>query len=386
VGPEQWCSDCAAAYRLDVGSHAFPLWEQLTALGIVLGAGLLSVIVAVLAGRPVLGALVGSTLLASLCILLVVVGRRFWLKRTFVQKRGHVPVSDEPALPLGLTMPPEPAIAVRDEPPLAIRPTVRAMPADLPALFSMVPTDGEPPPPSSVAVAPPPPSIAAPAPVPPEASAPSERFSSPAPAHALVATQSDTAPREAIPTVPSRRRATPFAHAPSFAPSGEAPPRAHAVTMPGAHADSMLPDATGWRPVERTEPASPRSKSPSEIQRLADTLPSLPPAPEVPVIEEPPPSVAVAARPATLPCPPPEVAVTAPTASLPNAAPVESEAPAPASTPEPSSDRVPESALPYAEDSGVFAAAACHPVDRSRLVACRPVSARPTAYACSRMQ
>jgi len=385
VGPEQWCSDCAAAYRLDVGSNAFPLWERLTALGIVLGAGLLSVVVAVLAGRPVLGALVGSTLLATLCILLVVVGRRFWLKRTFMQTRGHVPVSDEPSLPLGLTMPPEPAIAMRDEPPLAIRPTVLAQPADLPALFSMVPTS-EPPPPSSVAVAPPPPSMAAPAPVPAEArpGAETERFSSPAPAHALVTMQSDAAPREAMPTVPSRRRATPFAHAPSFAPDGEAPPQAPAARAPIVPADSLLPHADGWRPVERTEPASPRSKSPSEMQRLADTLPSLPPAPEVPVIEEPPPSVALAASPATL-HPPQNVATAAPTASLPSLPLAEPERPAPASSPEPSSDRAPESALPYAEDSGVFAAAACHPVDRKQLVACRTVTVRPIAYACSRM-
>jgi len=385
VGAEQWCTDCTAAYRVDVGSHAFPLWEQLTALGIVIGAGLLSVIVAVLAGRPVLGALVGSTMLASLCIMLVVVGRRVWMKRMFLQKRGQVPVSDEPALPLGLTMPPEPAIAVRDEPPLAVRPTVPARPADLPALFSMMPTSAEPPPPSSVAVAPPPPSIAAPAPVPAEAkAAEDERFSSPAPAHALVAPHSDPAPREAIPTVPSRRRATPFAHAPSFAPLREdarPAPVVAAPAAPAAPADSMLPEANGWRPVERTEPASPRSKSPSELRRLADTLPSLPPAPEVPVIEEPPPSVAIAAPPVTEPLPQLTMARGAPTATLPTLAQPEPEAPA--STPLPSSERAPESALP--EDSGVFAAAACHPVDRSQLVACRPVTVRPTAYACSRM-
>jgi hypothetical protein len=188
-----------------------------------------------------------------------------------------------------------------------------------------------------------------------------------------------------MPTVPSRRRATPFAHAPSFAPQDEARPQAPAVSAPSAPADSLLPDAEGWRPVERTEPASPRSKSPPEMQRLADTLPSLPPAPEVPVIEEPPPSVAVAASPVTLPHPPHNVAAAAPTASLPNLPLAEPERPAPPLSPEPSSDRAPESALPHAEDSGVFAAAACHPVDRKQLVACRPVSLRPTAYACSRM-
>jgi len=86
----------------------------------------------------------------------------------------------------------------------------------------------------------------------------------------------------------------------------------------------------------------------------------------------------------TEPLPQPTMAAGAPTATLPpNPAPAEPEAPAPASTPEPSSERAPESALP--EDSGVFAAAACHPVDRSQLVACRPVTVRPTAYACSRM-
>ncbi|HEX5098437.1 MAG TPA: hypothetical protein VFV94_03010, partial [Polyangiaceae bacterium] len=251
----------------------------------------------------------------------------------------------------------------------------------------------EPPPPSSVAVAPPPPSMPAPAPVPAEASAAAnERFSSPAPAHALVAPQSDPVPREAIPTVPSRRRAAPFAHSPSFAPpAGDQRPApvvaaAPAPAAPATPADSVLPEAPGWRPVERTEPASPRSKSPAELQRLADTLPSLPPAPELPVIEEPPPSVAVVAPPATLALAEPTMARGAPTATISIAAPPEPEAPAPASSPEPSSERAPESALPFAEDSGVFAAAACHPVDRSQLVACRPVTVRPTAYACSRMQ
>jgi hypothetical protein len=146
----------------------------------------------------------------------------------------------------------------------------------------------------------------------------------------------------------------------------------------------MLPEANGWRPVERTEPASPRSKSPPEMQRLADTLPSLPPAPEVPVIEEPPPSVIIAAPPAPSPLPPQNVATSAPAATQQSLSAVDSEPPAPASSAEPASDRAPESALPYAEDSGVFAAAACHPVDRKQLVACRPVTVRPTAYACSR--
>ncbi len=78
-------------------------------------------VVAVLAGRPVVGALVGSTLLATLCVMLVFVGRRFWMKRNFMRARGHVMDHDDPRLPLGINMPPEPAIAVREEPPLAVR-------------------------------------------------------------------------------------------------------------------------------------------------------------------------------------------------------------------------------------------------------------------------
>jgi len=51
----------------------------------------------------------------------------------------------------------------------------------------------------------------------------------------------------------------------------------------------------------------------------------------------------------------------------------------PASTPEPA-----ESSSPSSEASGVFVAAACHPVEPSLLVACRPSSLRPIHYACSR--
>jgi putative nucleotidyltransferase with HDIG domain len=349
VGPEQWCSDCASAYRLDVRSHSFPMWERLTALGIVVGAGLLSVIVAVLARRPVLGALVGSTLLASLCILLVLIGRQFWMKRSFLQKRGHVPLTDEPSLPLGLTMPPEPAIAMREETPFGVRPTVPVGATDLPALFSMVPALHDPPPPSSVAVAPPPPSVAAPAPAPTDiAPAHPSPFSSPAPAHAQVSTQSFGASLEPMPSVSAyQRRPTVVGGliAPATIPSAP-PPVAAAGPATQVDKPSVLPSAPGWRPVERTEPPSPRSRTPSEIQRLADTLPSLPPTPELPLIDELPSSVAEP----------------------------------PASTPEPA-----ESGPSSVEASGVFVAVACHPVEPSRLVACRPSSLRPIHYACSRM-
>jgi putative nucleotidyltransferase with HDIG domain len=374
VGPEQWCTECASAYRLDLRSNPFPMWERLTALGIVIGAGLLSVVVAVLAGRPVVGALVGSTLLASLCILLVVVGRRFWIKRSFLLKRGHVPLSDEPGLPLGLNMPPEPAIAVRADPPLSVRPTVPAT-AGIPALFSMMPASQEPPPPS-VAVAPPPPSISAPAPAPTDiAPADPEQFSSRAPAHAMVS----MSPREALPTVPSRKRHNLTEVGGFAAPAQPAPPPAvEAAPETRAHHHSELPEAPHWRPVERTEPASPRSKSPSEIRRLADTLPSVPPSPVVPVIDEPPPSVA---EPAPMASSPEASAPLTEVPAPPDSAPSEHEpSEPPASTPESA-----ESGLASSETSGVFVAAACHPVEPSRLVACRPSSLRPTHYACSRM-
>lgn len=522
VGPEQWCTDCAKAYRLDTHGQAFPLWERLTALGIVVGAGLLSMLVAVLARRPVVGALVGSTLLAGMCVTLVVIGRRFFMKRSFLKKRGHVVDPDGTALPLGLSMPPEPAIAVRDE--LGVRPTVLATSADLPALFSVAPTPSESIAPSSVAVAPPPPSEAplaslspaaaltgpesfAPPPEfasaldsvpPPEprvtAAAPlptrtipiarpdaapaivempapdaapfmpsiplSERFSSPAPAHTLIGLQPSVHPVEPAPTVPARRRPAAehvTATSPSLtraaaqasvtnpmAPAAQEPSSRHVAPAPTtasqAAQHSDLPDAPGWRPVERTEPASPSSKLPAELRRLAEAVPPLPPAPVVPAIEEPPPSVVESEPPAPAPAPtlasasrdldapPPArpeslrmespqasaMSEAAPSMRSPQTSAVSDAAPsmdspvaslrpesirsalttprdsAPDSSP-PDSSRAPQAESPSdaaplpPEDSGIFVAAACKAVAPSMLVACRPASLKPTHYACSRL-
>ena len=518
VGPEQWCTDCAKAYRLDMHGQGFPMWERLTALGIVVGAGVLSVLVAVLARRPVVGALVGSTLLAGMCVTLVVVGRRFLMKRSFRMKRGHVVEPDQAALPLGLSMPPEPAIAVRDD--LGVRPTVLATSADLPALFSVAPTPSESIAPASVAVAPPPPSeaplasltpaaalapsgsLAAPAyaaarepggtpesVIPPDARATaaapmpsrtipiarpdvapaivempapeaspfvpsiplSERFSSPAPAHTLIGLQPSVHPVEPAPTVPARRRLAahhPVAASPALAavpaPAAAADPlmaAAHEPSSPRDAQHSELPEAPGWRPVERTEPASPNSKIPAELRRLSEAVPPLPPAPVVPAIEEPPPSVVESEPPPRAPAPTlasasPEVerapapraatlrmespqasamseaapsmkspaaatlseaapSIGSPVASLrPEsirsalAAPVDSapDSSPPDSAPHASQAEAPSDAAPLLpEDSGIFVAAACKAVAPSMLVACRPASLKPNHYACSRL-
>ena len=469
VGAEQWCTDCAKAYRLDVRSQGFPLWERLTALGIVIGAGLLSMLVAVLAGRPVLGALVGSTLLAGMCVTLVLVGRRFLMKRSFFKKRGHVVDPDDAALPLGLSMPPEPAIAMRED--FGVRPTVLAHTAGLPALFSMAPVASESMAPSAVAFAPPPPSeappayltaspvsaapmaapesfAAAPESIAPPVAAPthtipiarpdavsvdmpaphaapfvpslplSERFSSPAPAHTLIGLQPSALPVEPVPTVPARRRprAEPTEPTAAAAPSPAALPASRA-----AH-HSELPEAPGWRPVERTEPASPNSKMPAELKRLADAVPPLPPAPVLPTIEEPPSSVVdveppapaltlasasaeseLAPHPGASSMQSPDAAamsqaapsMDSPVASLrPEslrsalAAPLAAEAPPPSSAPDSTpqaSDTPSDRVGPVPEDSGIFVAAACQAVAPSMLVACRPASLKPNHYACSRL-
>jgi putative nucleotidyltransferase with HDIG domain len=437
VGPEQWCTDCAAAYRLDVGSHAFPMWERLTALGIVIGAGMLSVVVAVIAGRPVVGALAGSTLLATLCIVLVLVGRRFWLKRTFLRTRAHAVTPDETSLPLGLSMPPEPAIAMRDEPPLEVRPTVLAKVGELPALFTVAPAQGATQAPPSHAVAPPPPSVAAPAESiaapPPSVAAPAKMpvFSEPAvsfgEASLPVVSQTRTDPLPPAPVIERFSTAAPahtlvglgmpaFADVLAVTPLAQLAAEVAAAPMPAMHAgptpraehDSVLPQATGWRPVERTE--RPISKSPAELRKLAEVLPSIPPAPELPKLEETPePEPAMAVAPATMP-PARAEAPEPPAPTRPDAAPrpiapltngvahepahtngVVHEAAhlnghengaAPASSPESEpngSDSAPR------EESGIFIAAACKAVAPALLVACRPSSLKPKSYACSPM-
>ncbi|HTQ07765.1 MAG TPA: HDOD domain-containing protein [Polyangiaceae bacterium] len=475
VGAEQWCTECTAAYDLEVGRVAFPMWERLTALGIVLGAGLLSVGVAVVAGRPVLGALFGSMLLSSLCVLLVIVGRRFWLKRSFLLERARSHASDEAVLPLGLTMPPEPSIALlSDAPVISLRPTERinppVEPAGLPALFSVAPTAIAPLRSEAPAAASP---SAAPAPAldPAPARDPAPERSE---AQALLSPHNATA-RESMPTTvpghgsvpklsvvpaiapaqppPPETAATPFDAEPptqvdSKPPTELAPPRRTDALAAREDAPKTRPDAhseppPGWRPIERTEPAMPASRGAdsSELRRLAEALPSIPPALDVPLQAsapseyaapartgtEPPrapaeartgterPGAAPALHAATMPLPafvpPPEAAapaapvtmpaandVSAPAAAAPDLTlasrqavspePEAAPAPAPAEAPVPvpayceaPPDPIAVLAPPSLQVPAV--PVVCNAVAPSLLVGCRPLSIKPKNYACS---
>jgi putative nucleotidyltransferase with HDIG domain len=447
VGAEQWCTECTTAYAVEVGKNGFPLWERLTAGGIVVGAGLLSLIVALLAGRPVLGALFGSVLLSTLCVLLVLVGRRFWLKKVFFQTRAQSHASDEPTLPLGLTMPPEPSIAMlSDMPDITMRPTERINPAveanGLPALFSMAPTslDVER---GLLPVSEPPPALAEPivsaAPaadprtvsVPPVPARPPNGMYDDAP-QISVRPAYDTAPHlSARPlngthTEPTGNRAQKaavqrpnihFGDPTSVAPAlfaiddhgaSAAPAPVRPEPRTDAHAESELPAADGWRPVERTEPAMPLSRrGDKELRRLAEALPSIPPAVEPPahagaasvlasaeapatksVTEVPPP---FEPKTNTVPIPAPEkplaAAPTSPVAALAvdtlqdvagrlsQAAPNVDVRLSEAASCEP----MPQPSLP----APVFVPETCNAVAPTLLVACRPASLRPRHYACS---
>lgn len=469
VGAEQWCTDCTSAYELEVGRVAFPLWERLTALGIVIGAGLLSLVVAVLAGRPVVGALLGSMLLSSLCVLLVIVGRRFWLKRTFLLERARSHAGDDAALPLGLTMPPEPAIAMMlsDAPAVTLRPTERinppADPGDLPALFSVAPTALAP-----RSEAPGTPSVAPAPSAAPRAHSELQGVLSPhngaarpsmptampghGPVPKLSAVPAIAGSVHAAPdAVPSLFDAEPPTHVDSKPPTEVAPPRrTDALPARDAAPNSRTrlqseEPAPGWRPIERTEPAMPAARAPDSaaLRRLADAIPSIPPAAKLPLPSDAPAALRAAEasaparatdaplavrtgteRPgagpilhtATMPLPPfvpaPELAgppapVTMPAANdvserdvtlasrelaVPSAASparlaVEYSAPVLAAPPAPVFCEAPPApaepaVLPPLEVFD-FVPLACVPVAPSQLVACRPVSLKPTNHACS---
>ena len=418
VGAEQWCSDCAAAYSLDVGSNGFPLWERLTAAGIVVGAGLLSLIVAVLAGRPIVGALVGSVMLSSLCVLLVLVGRRFWLKRAFLRARAQSEAGDDAVLPLGLSMPPEPNIAMlSDSPaftdaPIAMRPTEHISAASsshgLPALFSVRPTE------IGLGHAMRPESVPPAEPIPAPPSVPRNLSDLVSPHNAVAHASTPTAP---VPARAAVAAAASLSVVPETVQSA-APPAVEPGPPTRVDAPSELPDAPGWRPVERTEPALPTSKGPpTDLHRMVETLPTAPPVP------------AASPEPAPPSEPPVHTTVSSPAAPLLSARPVESSAvvaapvvaetvpvapPEPLTPPEPAAmaessvepSRTTESpAAPSRASEEVmtplpseasldspatpslpspaFIAAACKAVPPTSLVACRPASLRPTHYACS---
>ena len=432
VGAEQWCTECSSAYAIEVGRHAFPLWERLTALGIVVGAGLLSLIVALLAGRPVLAALLGSVLLSTLCVLLVLVGRRFWLKRIFFQMRVRSHDEHAHGLPLGLALPREPSIAMlSDAPEVTLRPTERINPRvephGLPALFSVAPTalDVS----HSQAFSAPPGSLAPPVSVPPVPAAPpmSELpsiFASPSVSEApqisvrpatsfgplASAPPAAAAPAAATPGTaavmsrfeqPASRRYADLRHAdptsvmPALTSRPDEEPSAplHARPEPrtDAAAESELPP-NGWRPVERTEPALPLSRrgGSSELRRLAEALPSIPPAAERLVDPE-------QRRPTTERVPAPRTApLPAAAAAPPNVTvPLASEAGdadavvVPPHAPVPNVEALVSSAAscePLPQPSlraPLFVPEACNAVSPGLLVACRPTSLGPRRYACS---
>jgi HD-like signal output (HDOD) protein len=393
VGAEQWCTECSAAYAVEVGRHAFPLWERLTALGIVVGAGLLSLMVALLAGRPVLGALFGSVLLSTLCVLLVLVGRRFWLKKVFFQTRARAHDEHAHALPLGLTMPPEPSIALlSDAPDVTMRPTERINPPaardGLPALFSVAPTaldaSRSPAAPAAPGTLAPPVSVP-PVPVAPRGAAPLSPYGS----------NGSEAPQHSL------RPAT-----------SPAPLDARPEPKTDAAAESELP-THGWRPVERTEPALPLSRraQSNDLRRLAEALPSIPPAAEQ-LVQAGHASVPAAAAPAepgeprrsvTEPVPAPAPAPALRTAPLPPAVAAQPRVTlpfggephhadavvVPPQAPVPDVEAlvsVPASCEPLPETSSpapLFVPEACNAVSPGLLVACRPLSLRPRHYACS---
>jgi len=415
VGAEQWCTDCSSAYAMEVGRHAFPLWERLTALGIVVGAGILSLIVALLAGRPVLGALFGSVLLSTLCVLLVLVGRRFWLKKVFFQMRGRSQHEHQHGLPLGLALPREPSIAMlSDAPEITLRPTERINPRvephGLPALFSVAPTalDVS----RSQAFSAPPGSLAPPVSVPPVPAAPPSEapstFSSAGMSEApqisvRPATLADAAaPAAAVPArfeqPASRRyadlhRADPTFVMPALTSRPDEEPSAplHARPEPrtDAAAESELPP-NGWRPVERTEPALPLSRrgGSSELRRLAEALPSIPPAVERLVhLEQRRPTTERVPAPRTAPLPAAApLNVTVPLASEPGDA---DAVVVPPHAPVPNVEALVSSAascetLPQPSlRAPLFVPEACNAVSPGLLVACRPNSLGPRRYACS---
>ena len=310
----------------------------------------------------------------------------------------------------------------------------------LPALFSMAPTalDVS----RSQAVSAPPGSLAPPVSVPPVPAAP--HISEPASTYGGPASE---APQISV------RPAT------SFAPLESAPPAAASAAGPKAaaitsrlqqpahlrHADlhhggltSVLPALTsrphaeapahdarpeprtdaaaeselapnGWRPVERTEPALPLSRrgESNDLRRLAEALPSIPPAVEA-LVHPGHASVLAAAEPAEeveqrrpvtepVPAPAPRTAplpaapLAQPNVTLPlNGAHAGADAVVmPRHAPVPNVETLVSAAAscePLPQPSlraPLFVPEACHAVAPGLLVACRPMSLRPRHYACS---
>ena len=165
----------------------------------------------------------------------------------------------------------------------------------------------------------------------------------------------------------------------------------------------------GWRPVERTEPALPLSRrgESSDLCRLAEALPSIPPAVEALVhpghvsmlaaaepaehVEQRRPGTDPVPAPARRTAPLPAAAAAAPNVTVPlGAAHGDSDAVVvPRQAPVPNVEALVSSAAscePLPQPSlraPLFVPEACHAVSPGLLVACRPMSLSPRHYACS---
>ncbi|HEY3498245.1 MAG TPA: HDOD domain-containing protein [Polyangiaceae bacterium] len=361
VGPEQWCSDCASVYKLDVQSEKTPSWVRYAAGATVVGSALISLVAAVLADTSLLGALVGSTLLSSVAVVALVVGRSVWLKRSFILRRGQVVESEPPLLSLGLAAQQEPEIAIRNEGPENLSLPVPSQPAPDLSVPSQAPLHS-----LSVSQAPPrwtrselPSVLSFPPPSEPLRSEP----------HAYPHVMPSVHPEAPLPERVQRMRTDPVPQAPihSAAPVHSAAPlhstaqspsvAAHAETLAGAGplffpepksergvAEAVPDDAPEWRPIERTQPA---------LAVPSFAPPSARPSPAAPLLS---PSMPAAAAP---PAPKP--------APLPQAVIISGSAATAAEAPPPSNSTV----------------EACKPPALNSLVACRPASMRPAVNACS---
>jgi putative nucleotidyltransferase with HDIG domain len=234
VGKEQWCTECTSVYRFDVRSGETPGWVRYASIAIVLGAAAVSLIVALLSQTSLAGALLGSTLLSSVAVVALLAGRTVFLKRRFMQRRGQVVDGEatETAMPFGLTMQPEPEIAIAGGSAANVEMPSQAPPrwtrSELPSVLSF------PPPAEPLRSGPHAhpnvlPSVLPAAETPEPPAAPATR----------------TEPVPAMPAAPAAkpvpREAQPVSTEPE--PSRRAPAR-----------EPSFDDAPGWRPVERTEP------------------------------------------------------------------------------------------------------------------------------------
>ena len=233
VGPDQWCTECAAEYGLR--STRPPKWARWTTAGVAGGAAVLSFIGAALASDPSLfDLLVGPALIATVCVLVLGVGWRVWLKRRFILQRGHV-LDDDPIASA-------PEAMIQSE----AQPSIAGSLAPLPS--------------SGTSLAPPPPSIPA---------QPRMPFGLSVPSSPLIAMRSEIPAEYMVNSMPvESSRLSGFstvAAPPELMPRSESSlPTADSMTPPLAHAMTEI----GQR-VEAT-PATQRGVGQVEMVRAAE--------------------------------------------------------------------------------------------------------------------